>query len=53
MNHLGQGAVVVPHLIATLAGLFTTALVFAFQGPLFRDLHNYPVTLFVFFWIWG
>jgi Ca2+:H+ antiporter len=43
----------VSSLIATLAGLLTTALVYLLQTPLFADLHNYPLSLFVFLWIFG
>jgi hypothetical protein len=43
----------VSSLIATLAGLLTTALVYLLRAPLFADLHNYPLTLFVFLWIFG
>jgi Ca2+:H+ antiporter len=41
----------VSSLTATLAGLLTTALVYLLRAPLFADLHNYPLTLFVFLWI--
>jgi Ca2+:H+ antiporter len=37
----------------TLAGLLTTALVYVFAPQLFGDLHNYPVILFAFLWIFG
>ena len=40
-------------LAPTLAGLLTTALVYAFAPQLFGDLHNYPVILFAFLWIFG
>ncbi|MGB0056068.1 MAG: hypothetical protein WBQ20_04780 [Methyloceanibacter sp.] len=43
----------VSSLIATLAGLLTTALVYLLRAPLFADLHNYPLTLFVFLWFFG
>ena len=43
----------VSSLIATLAGLLTNLLVYLLQAPLFEDLHNYPLTLFVFLWIFG
>jgi Ca2+:H+ antiporter len=43
----------VSSLIAMLAGLLTTLLVYLLQAPLFEDLHNYPFTLFVFLWIFG
>jgi Ca2+:H+ antiporter len=36
-----------------LVGLLTTLLVTLFAPQLFRDLHNYPLTLFVFVWIFG
>ena len=40
-------------LAPTLAGLLTTALVYVFAPQLFGDLHNYPVILFAFLWIFG
>jgi Ca2+:H+ antiporter len=40
-------------LAPTLAGLLTTALFYVFAPQLFGDLHNYPVILFAFLWIFG
>lgn len=37
----------------TVGGLFSAVLVFAFQGPLFGELHNYPLTILVFIWLFG
>ena len=38
---------------AILAGLLTTALAYFFQESLFGDLHNYPLTVLVFLWMFG
>ena len=38
---------------AILAGLLTTALAYFFQQSLFGDLHNYPLTVLVFLWMFG
>jgi len=38
---------------AILAGLLTTALAYFFQQSLFGDLHNNPLTVLVFLWMFG
>src|SRR5262245_28719684 len=43
----------VSSLAVILAGLLTTALAYFFQQSLFGDLHNYPLTVLVFLWIFG
>ena len=43
----------VSSLAAILAGLLTTALAYFFQQSLFGDLHNYPLTVLVFPWMFG
>ena len=40
-------------LTSTLAGLASCILAFAFQGPLFDRLDNYPLTILVFIWLFG
>jgi hypothetical protein len=40
---------IISSLAATFAGLLTILLLYIFQDPLFADLDNYPLTLFVFF----
>jgi Sodium/calcium exchanger protein len=40
-------------LTSTLAGLASCILAFAFQGPLFGHLDNYPLTILVFIWLFG
>jgi Ca2+:H+ antiporter len=42
-----------PTVALTLGGLITAVLVDTFQGPLFRDLHSYPLTILVFLWLFG
>ena len=36
-----------------VAGILTTLLVFAFQDTFFADLSNYPLTAFMFVWLFG
>lgn len=40
-------------LAPALAGLLTTLLIYILAPQLFRDLHNYPVVVLVFIWIFG
>ena len=40
-------------LAPAIAGLITTALVYAFKQPLLGDLQNHAVTLLVFLWLFG
>jgi Ca2+:H+ antiporter len=40
-------------LTSTLAGFASCVLAFAFQGPLFGHLDNYPLTILVFIWLFG
>ena len=36
-----------------LAGLATLAIVHLFHERLFADLHNYPLTILLFLWLFG
>jgi Ca2+:H+ antiporter len=36
-----------------LAGLATLAIVYLFHERLFADLHNYPLTILLFLWLFG
>ncbi|MEX0746158.1 MAG: hypothetical protein WD118_11200 [Phycisphaeraceae bacterium] len=36
-----------------VTGIATLVIVYALQQPLFADLHNYPLTLLLFLWLFG
>jgi len=36
-----------------VTGIATLVIVYALQQSLFSDLHNYPLTLLLFLWLFG